>query len=65
MLFKFPGSVKSACVQKTIFILNFLNLKRKASNVIFNLTIYFTNTVVEQCLTNLCVISSTRTAENY
>ena len=46
MLFKFPGSVKSACVQETIFVLNFSNLKRKAPNVIFNLAIYFTNTVV-------------------
>ena len=40
MLFKFPGSVRSACVQETIFMLNFSNLKRKAPNVIFNLTIY-------------------------
>ena len=46
MLFKFPGSVKSACVQETIFVLNFSNLKRKAPNVTFNLTIHFTNTVV-------------------
>ena len=46
MLFKFLGSVKSAYVQETIFVLNFSNLKRKAPNVTFNLTIYFTNTVV-------------------
>ena len=27
MLFKFSGLVKSACVQETIFMLNFSNLK--------------------------------------
>ena len=30
MLFKSPGSVKSAYVPETIFMLNFSNLKRKA-----------------------------------
>ena len=36
--------MKSACVQETIFVLNFSSLKWKAPNVIF--IIYFTNTVV-------------------
>ena len=38
--------MKSACVQETIFVLNFSNLKRKAPNVTFNHTIHFTSTVV-------------------